>query len=252
MIYKFSLHKTYTHAFAGLVLAITAFTCVNAETTTYSGGVPKSLFGVELGKTYRVPNKKDHTHGDIPVRRMTGANKFLGVGVHFYFQPLRTYKEFPFVERREKPKDKYFPSSFRLYLLPVIPTNVKTLQDFENSAELEFEVMVIEWRETSRSNVRSTKKVHEDYFWAKDLCDTFEADLGVKPEVLDVWYSEKESQSKSTFYSCTFEEGDRRLMVNSSFGPSVTLNFQDEFYESKNTTVETQLHKLRAADIRPY
>jgi hypothetical protein len=84
------------------------------------------------------------------------------------------------------------------------------------------------------------------------LCKTFEADLGIKPKILDIWDSKNEPQSLSTYYNCTFEEDDRQLIVDSTYGRSVALRFKDDFHKLKDKKVETQIHKLRAADIRPY
>lgn len=106
----------------------------------------------------RLPNQNELNHGDLPVARMTGANRFLGMGLHFYFQPRRTYDLFPFVEEREKPGDKYFKTSFRLYLMPVIPASAKTLADLDKSKSTDHEVVVIEWSHLRKDNEKSPEK----------------------------------------------------------------------------------------------
>ncbi len=253
VLQQFFSRKFSNSVLVFLLLAATAFTTtVNANTATKSGAVPKKLFDVELGKIYRLPNQNELNHGDLPVARMTGANRFLGMGLHFYFQPRRPYDLFPFVEEREKPGDKYFKTSFRLYLMPVIPASAKTLADLDKSKSTDHEVVVIEWSHLRKDNEKTPKKMHEDYYWTQNLCKTFEADLGIKPKITDVWNPENAQNGADVFYSCTFSEGDREFEVSSLLGRRVSLNFNKEIFKVKDAAVETQLRKLQAPSVRPY
>src|SRR5262247_1637505 len=57
--------------------------------------------------------------------------------IGYYFEPLKDYKAFRYVERRENPDDEYFTTSFSAYILPVIPEKTKSLDGLEK--------MVVNW-----------------------------------------------------------------------------------------------------------
>ena len=183
---------------------------------------------------------------------MTGANRFLGMGIHFYFQPRRTYELFPFAEKRENPEDKYFTTPFRLYLMPVIPASTKSLQDLEKSSAADFEVVIIEWRQLMTDAGTTPDARHSDYYWAQNLCKTFEADLGIKPKLTDMWYPKSSPNGANAAFVCTFAQGNRELKVSSFLGREVSLRFNQEVINAKEATVETQVRRLHAPAIRPY
>ena len=199
-------------------------------------GVPEKLFGIALGGIYDIGNPEVNDFGNIPVKRFTGMNRFLGNGIHYYFEPKKEHKFFEYVEKREKPEDKYFTTSFRLYLLPVIPPAITTVEQLDK-AKLKWEVSIIEW-----SNDPKTKE--DAYYWATNLCKTFGVDISVKPEIIDHY--------DSKWYECTFSTGDREFKVSSFSSKSVQLSYKKEVFDNKNELVDKVLRKLHAKEIRPY
>jgi len=216
---------------AGLLLLISS-QCFAEEPR----GVPEKLFGVTLGGIYDLGNPEIGDFGDIPVKKFAGINRFLGQGIHYYFQPKENHKFFEYAEKREKPKDKYVRTSFRLYLLPVIPPEITTIDQL-NEAKLKWEVSVIEW-----SNDPKTKD--DAYYWAIDLCKTFAVDISVNPEITDHF--------DSKWYECTFSTDDREFKVSSFYSKSVQLSYKKEVSDSKNKSVERAARKLQVNEIRPY
>jgi hypothetical protein len=199
-------------------------------------GVPDKLFSITLGGMYDIGNLEMNDFGNIPVKKATGMNRFLGNGIHFYFQPKAEHKVFEYVEKRENPNDKYFKTSFRLYLLPVIPLTIKTAEQLDNE-KLKWEVAVIEWS-------TEPKKKDDAYYWAIDLCKTFSVDIPVKPELTDNY--------ESKLYECTFTTGAREFKVSSSYSMSVSLSYKRDVFDKKNESVNRIIRKLQAKEIRPY
>lgn len=203
--------------------------------------VPDKLFGIRIGAKHNLGDPTTGTGGDIPVRRHTGVKTFLGTGIHYYFEPLHAYKAFPYIEKRKTRTDKYFETSFRLYLLPVIPASVRTINDLERIST--FEVATIEWSDPAYTP--SDRAARERaYYWAKDLCKIFSADIVVAPEVIED-YSRHE-------YRCTFRAGDHELTVDSITSKSVELSFRREVFAAKDDAIDAVITKLRAQQIRPY
>ena len=200
-----------------------------------SRGVPKKLFGISLGGIYKLGDPETNNFGNIPVKKITGLQKFLGEGIHCYFQPKEEYKSFEYVEKRKKPEDRFFETSFRLYLLPVIPSTIKTIEQLDLPKE-NWEVTAIEWS-------RPAKTEEKAYYWAMDLCKTFKADISVSPEIDD---------DHKEWYACTFSFGDREFRVSSFLSGSVELSYKREVFEAKNEAVDKVIRKLQAEKIRPY
>jgi len=199
-------------------------------------GVPEALFEIKLGGVYDVGDSENKQHGNIPIKKFTGMNRFLGNGIHYYFEPKKEYKIFKYIEKRNKPEDQYYETSFRLYLLPVVPSSITTKEQLEN-AKLNWEVTVIEW-----SNDAIAKE--DAYFWAIDLCKTFEVGISVKPEITDS-FDEK-------WYQCIFSSGDREFKVSSSLPRSISLSYKKDVWEAKNNAVDRFIRKLKLDEIRPY
>jgi hypothetical protein len=214
-----------------LVFVSAALSAQTAERT-----VPTRLFGITLGATYDVGDGPNNL-GDLPVLKYTGSRTFLGHGVHYYFKPKSENKAFPYIEKRTKPDDQFFETSFRLYLFPAIPPNVKTIQQLDK-LKLKWEVATIEWSDTATSK-------EDAYYWAADLCSTFEMDIGAKPSVLD------NLDMKS--HSCSWTSGDREFSVrNLQAMKIVELTYKHAVVERKDKAVEARLRKLRVNEIRPY
>lgn len=201
-----------------------------------SRGVPEKLFGIKLGGLYDIGDLKSKDIGNLPIKKITGEQRFLGRGIHYYIQPKEVYKEFEYVEKREKPEDQYFRTSFRLYLLPVIPATATTMKQLENT-KVNWEVTDIEW-----SNDAKTEE--DAYFWAFNLCKTFKADILVEPKIKDYF--------ENKFYECTFSSGDRDFKVSSAYSRTVSLSYKQEVFETKNGRVDQIIRKLEAGEIRPY
>lgn len=197
---------------------------------------PDSLFGVKLGAIYS-PGTADLDVGTFPVKEFKGAQQFLGSGLNFYFRPRQENEAFKYVERRKKPDDKYFETSFRLYALPVFPKNVLKLKELPPDL-IKWEVVTIEW-----SSEPQKKDYH--YFSAIDFCKSFEIDLGRKPGVYD-------SYERKT-YSCTFKEGEQELSI-STLGDIlyVRLAYSQPVFEKKDAAVEAVRRKRGMDVIRPY
>jgi hypothetical protein len=216
------------------------FVSVSASVVGEPRGVPRKLFEIPLGAVYELSDDPNDI-GKLPVKKGTGAKKFLGEGLHFYFQPSKEYRLFDYREAREKPEDKFFETSFSLYLLPVIPPRTKTLEELHDSGYGKWEVSHIRW-------ISDKIKQEDAYFWAKDLCATFQADLSIEPEVIDHY-----GVSDSYWYKCTFADKDREFSVDGNYGrKNVALSFTNEIFEQKNAVVEEKRRKLQAEEIRPY
>lgn len=198
--------------------------------------VPEKLFGIALGGRYDLGNPEVGNLGDIPVKKFTGMNRFLGYGVHYYFQPKEEHKFFEYAEKRKKPQDKYFESSFRLYLLPLIPSAIKSVDQL-NATKLKWEVLLIEW-----SKNPETKE--DAYYWAIDLCKTFAADISAKPKITN-YFDEK-------WYECIFSTSNREFKVSSFHSKSVQLSYKREVSDQKDRSVEAVVRRLQAKEIRPY
>jgi hypothetical protein len=200
---------------------------------------PDSLFGVKLGSVHTLGKSGKHDDvGTLPIKEFKGVNQFLGNGVHYYFKPLKENPAFKYIENRKKPTDEYFATSFRLYLLPVIPKTVSSAKDLEPHL-LAWEVMLIEWSEENEKNKDSA------YFWASDFCKSLELDLGRKADTFDNY--------ESKWYSCTFQEKDSELNANSLGGTKYfTLQYSKTVSERKDNAVDAMLRKLRMNAIRPY
>lgn len=199
-------------------------------------GVPSKLFGIVLGGLYDIGNPEMNDLGNIPIRKFAGVNRFLGYGIHYYFQPADDNAAFEYVEKREKPEDKYFKTSFRLYLLPAIPATVKTIEQLD-AAKVKMQVAIIEWSVEPKTK-------DDAYYWAIDLCKTIELDILVKPKIDNLYDSKN--------YTCTFSTGEREFKVSSFFSKSISLSYRRDVFDKKNKALEKTIRKLEAEKIRPY
>jgi len=205
-----------------------------------SGGVPTELFGIELGSVVDLGDSETGDQGNVPVKKFRGVNRFMGHGVHYYFQPEQEYKAFEYIEKPKQPTDEYFETSFRLYLLPLIPASITTKKQLEN-ARTNWEVAHIEWLVKA-----DTEK--DAYWWANNLCKTFEIDLSLEPERTDYF-----TGAFSPLFRCVFQSANGELTVSGEYGyKSVSLSYPDETIEEKDEAVDRILRKLDAQDIRPY
>jgi hypothetical protein len=212
-----------------------------------SRDVPKKLFGISLGGIYDLGDPDDNDLGNLPVKKFTSLEVFMGQGVHYYFQPNKEYKIFKYVEYVKKPEDHFFKTSFRLYLLPVIPSTITTNEQF-NKVKLNWEVTSIQWWDypgkLSELSVDAKEKLkREAYYWAIDLCKTFKVDISVKPEIYN---------NNLDYYECTFSHGDREFKVTNRPFKNLKLSYKDEVFNKKDEAVEKMIRKIEADEIRPY
>jgi hypothetical protein len=198
------------------------------------GDVPKELFGIKLGTIYDFSKVTKGDVGKFPIKNFTGANQFLGSGTHFYFEPLVESKYFPYKEKKKNKDDEYYETNYRLYLLPVIPDSIKTIEEL-TSSKLEMEVTVIQWSDNKKNK-------EESYFWTMEMCKTFSSDIKIKPEILDNY--------EKKYYFCKFKKDNRMLEIN-NLTDSVyfTLQYDKEFLDKKSEEVDEKVRKLKAKDI---
>jgi hypothetical protein len=200
--------------------------------------IPTELFGLRLGEAYDIGDQSKGVKGDIPVKRFTGFQKVFGEGLHYFFEPLKPYKAFPYVEEKKSKSDKYFKSSFRAYIIPVIPDGISNTAEL-SQANLRYVPIVIEWSIKVKSEEIS-------YFWAKDLCKTFAVDFDKQPEIFDFYKKEKKS------YLCKFSADNREFEIAFDYSyKRVRLSYNTETKEAMQDAVEKKRRKIEANDINP-
>jgi len=198
--------------------------------------VPETLFGITLGGIYDVGDPESGDPGNVPAKKLGGAARFRGNGIRFYFQPKEEYKAFDYVEEPTTAERPNFATSFRLYLLPVIPSTITSIEEYE-STRLNWEVVDIEWASDAKTE-------NDAYYWAINLCKAFEVDIPVEPEITDRY--------ESNWYACTFSSGDREFTVSSLSGRTVRLSLSENVLEEKVASIEGVIKKLVANQLRPY
>jgi hypothetical protein len=200
---------------------------------------PKGLFGVNLGgiHNYGSSDDKHLETGTFPVKKITIVDGRLSPGRHTYFQPLKEYEAFKYIEKKKKPDDKFFPTSFRLYVLPIIPKD-KSLKEL-STFKFKFNVNIIEWSEEVKQDLSL-------YVWAKMLCEDIGADLGMKPTV-------KHDSYELSWYECNFIENDKELIISSVLGSKrFTLKYIKKILDERSEAVDNLAQKFRMNKIRPY
>jgi len=197
------------------------------------GDVPKELFGIKLGSIYDFTKVTRESVDKFPIKQFTGSNQFLGNGTHFYFEPLKESKYFPYKDKKKTKDDKFFETNYRLYLLPVIPDSIKTIEELSTS-RLDMEVSVIEWSDKKKDE-------KEAYFWVMEMCKTFSSDIKTKPEIQDYDFK---------MYFCKFKKDNRMLEIN-NLNNSVyfSLVYDKEFMDKKNEQIDEKIRKLKLKDI---
>lgn len=198
------------------------------------GDVPKELFGIKLGTIYNFSKVTEGDVAQVPIKKFTGANRFLGNGTHFYFEPTKESKYFPYKEKKKAGDDKFFQTNYRLYLLPVIPDSIKTIEEL-SSAKVDVEVALIEWSDEKKNN-------EESYYWTMEMCKTLSSNIKTKPEILD--------NQDSKNYFCTFKQDNRMLEIqNLTNSVYFKLQYDKEFFDKQSAGVDEKIGKLTAKDI---
>ena len=201
-----------------------------------AGDVPKELFGIKLGSIYDFTNVTRESVGNLPIKQFTGTEQSFGIGTHFYFVPLKESKYFPYTEKKKTGNVKFFNTSYRLYLLPVIPDSIKTIEELSTS-KFDMEVALIEWSDEKKDK-------EEAYFWAMEMCKIFSSDTKTKPEILDNY------EFKTHPYDCKFKKDNRMLRINNmSNSVYFSLQYDKEFMDKKTEQIEEKIRKLKLKDI---
>lgn len=208
--------------------------------------LPFELFGVPLGAIVRAdPEAEDRLRG-LPSVVVKSAEVVLGHGIHVYFKPLKEFEGFPYIERSMDDSDPFPKTSFRLYLLPVIPDSVTTreqLTELSDSKDLEFEVTLIEWYNESADE----NEEWSAYSNARRLCATFSLDFEVQPDIhsqsLNEWHT----------YICDFEQENRMFRVIGQYGATrVSLQDTEAVSDLKERALEEKFRRFELESIRPY
>jgi hypothetical protein len=220
---------------------VTLLTFSIAAKAKEKGSFPESLFEVKLGGIYTIGQEKGVGQkkdvGTMPVKEFKGMKQFLGSGIHYYFKPLKEYKAFKYIEKLKDPNDAYFETSFRLYLLPVIPSTIKNVEELIID-KLKWEVAVIEWSD-------KTDKKEDSYFWAIDLCKSIRIDLEREPEITDDY--------DLKIYRCKFTEGHKQLEIQSLDHLKLfSLKYPKSVFDKKNEAIDTIIRKIQMNAIKPY
>lgn len=195
--------------------------------------VPTELFGITVGKVYSLGEPESGDLGNFPVKKFTGMQKFMGSGVSYYFQPIKANPAFEYIEKKEKPEDSFFGTSFRAYIYPVIPPDIQSLKELEQIwMRLKHRVALVEWS-------KNMPNKDDAYYAAMDWCETFEATVSVAPKVTDLG-------SDTRWYSCEFNAGDRVLEAqNVGEILSVSLSLRKDILETIDADVEERIRSLQ-------
>lgn len=192
---------------------------------------PATLFGIEIGKTYDVGSDNK---GDLPVKKFRGASRFMGEGMNYYFEPLKDYSSFAYIEKKKNATDEFFETSFRMYLHPVVDDKVT---DFDQLSQIsKYVVELIEW-----SDVMQTEEA--GYFWAFSMCERFAANLDEEPVV----YEEYKKN-----YECIFKGNNARLEVKGNKRVSLALWNPSSRFEENSKAVRSLRLKLEFEEVNPY
>ena len=194
-------------------------------------GVPEKLFGIELGGIYGLGSLDGKDIGNIPVKKFAGIKQFLGNGLLYFFHPKDEYNCIDFLEKCKEPEKQNFGTSYRLYLLPVMPSSITAIAQLEKT-KLNWEVESIGWSQNAETK-------EEAYNWAVDLCEKFKKDISLEPQI--------KNYVNSKWFECTFISGDRKYKVsNINVIRSVELFLKDEIVKAKDEAVEKKMEKLQA------
>lgn len=197
---------------------------------------PVELFGLEVGKKYKLGTMENNDYGNLPIKKMTGIERFLGRGFHLYFQPIKEHSRFEYIENKQKPDDKYFSTSFHTYFLPVIPNDIQNMEELQNKlSSFEVQLIKVNWSKNFNNN-------EDAYFWAADLCQTFKSYLGYENENIDYY--------KDKWRSCTFRSGEIVLEIsNISSRSDFSLSIDKKQFEILEKAVDETIRRLEAKKI---
>lgn len=210
--------------------------------------VPNKLFGIQLGKHYEIGNGID-SNGNMPIKKFNGIEKFLGEGIHYYFQPIKEYKAFKYFEKKKTTKSNFHSSSFSLYLFPVIPKDVNSIDKLESSVKY-WEVAGIRWSDigSEKENIGREERKQNNYNWAKELCKTFQLDIKQEAKILD--YNEETILYE--WYQCKFTYDGRTFKIDGSHNKSISLDYDKAKFNEKHKEIRDKIRQINLNEIRPY
>lgn len=212
------------------ILIIFLFGCSNNQRD-----VPKELFDIELGKIYNIGDGTKNSIGDLPIKKITGYESSLTIGQHIYFQPLSANKTLEYKELKNSQADEHFKTTYRLYLLPVLPKSIDSMEELGAFKFDKGEVAVIAWAD-------KLKDEKEAYYWAKDMCETFVADIGKTTKVIE--------NHDLSLYSCIFEKENRVFTIHNIGSLAIfELKYGKDKLQGKIDEIENKLKKLKAKEI---
>lgn len=230
-----------------LILAICFAVISSPVVAQGTAPLPTKLFGITLGSIFEIDATKDVDSKNFPIKEFRGINRFLGQGAHFYFEPLSTNSSLPYAEKKKQDSDKYYRTSYRLYLLPIVPDKAKSITEFYESIR-NWEVTAITWEEIDlkREQFAIDSKEEKDarnadYNWAFRLCKTFEAEFVIKPKTSDF--------INSNTYACKFTQDDRTFEVSSIYKKSLRLSFRRDIADKKDADITTSIRQLQAREL---
>jgi hypothetical protein len=227
--------KKLNYKYIFLKISVLIFLAVSISCTEKQNAVPKELFGIKLGNIYNLGDGSRNSVGNLPIKKIGGIEASFTIGQHLYFQPLSVNPKFEYTESKKNSWDEYFTTTYRLYLLPVIPKSIESIDELKNLKFDTAEIALISW----------SNKLKDDsaaYYWAVDMCKTFEADIGKK--------SESHDDYKLEIHSCAFRNEDRILNIN-NIGDLVSfeLKYAKEIFDKKIDDIDSRIRKIQAKEI---
>lgn len=168
--------------------------------------IPEILFDIPLGGIYDIGPHEGEDVGTLPVRTIKWTESpedygLSGPNLGLFFEPLTSNPAYPYLENEF---NGHVETTFRLAVLPVIPDDASSLADLDMDRLL-WMISAIQWYDSKSSDPEDRK-----YSWAKNLCKSVAADLGIEPAVSD--------DPEYNSYQCDFANQERMLRIGSLGG----------------------------------
>lgn len=204
--------------------------------TVYGGDVPTELFGVTLGMT--TTKTQEQPAGEMPVKRLAGIISWRH-GARYYYEPFSESETFPLLVHRQG-DEQFYTTNYSSLVLPVIPTHLRTISEWEDYAEThgeQFTVMTVEFTSVKFDSVESA------YLVASELCQDLTVDLVREPShEIDKHDPENNSYSRT----CTFAQDNRALSIE-QYGPKYVyrLIYSEDYVGAADKAVEDKIKAMR-------
>ena len=202
--------------------------------------IPEILFDIPLGGIYDIGPHEGEDVGALPVRTIKWTERpedygLSGPSLGLFFEPLTSNPAYPYLENED---NGHVETTFRLTVLPVIPDDISSLADLDMDRLL-WMISAVQWYDPKSSDPEDRK-----YSWAKNLCKSVAADLGIEPKVSD--------DPEHNSYQCDFANQERMLQIGSLGGKMLKLQYKDDVWLEMSEGVRTKIRKLEMEDTRPY